>query len=390
MTPRTASLRVAHQADCPHASKTSIDSVRRGRGGCKCQPSYYVMWRDASGATHKTPRVKDRRAAERARTKKQNEIDEGRAGVERVENRSFPDWADEYERILEQRGKVKGSTLRAYADTLRIARDTIGHVNVRAIGVRDLERFHERIAHTSPATQIKHLTQLSGCLAMAVTRGYADNTNALRTFRSELGLRAPKGTPPFTDGELARLLAALRHEEPVYLAIVRLAVETGARIGELIALEWEAVDLSGGKITIRHHYDAVDGLTLPKDRDARDVYLTPRATRVLGAWIRRVGVHEAGLVFAAPRSGGHVNADYLRKIILDAMSTAGIAKLDPQSGRPRKPLHSLRATFTRRMLEQGKHPQFVEAQLGHDSLALTVHTYGRWSDEAMRAEAAKG
>jgi hypothetical protein len=79
----------------------------------------------------------------------------------------------------------------------------------------------------------------------------------------------------------------------------------------------------------------------------------------------------------------------LEDVFQEAMTAASIPQLDAQSGRPRKPLHSLRATFTRRMLERGRHPQWVEAQLGHSSLQLTIGVYGAWTAEAMRAEAGK-
>lgn len=384
MTPRKASLRVAHQGNCPNASKTAIDSLR----GCKCSPSYYTMWRDTSGATRKGARVKDRGVADRALRKKQVEIDEGRAGAERQRNLEFPAWVDEYQRILETRPGIKGETRRSYAKTLTIAVDAIGHVTVREIGNAELRRFHAQIAGTSHGNQIKHLSQLSACLTAAVDEGYADR-NPVGPFRKALRLRAGKGTPPFTDGEAAKLLAELADEDPVYQLVVRAALETGARIGELVALDWRNVNLSAGKVTIEHTYNQVDGLTTPKDRDARDVYLTAAAHQVFADLLNRAGVQTTGLVFPAPRSGDHLNVDYLRKVILSAMKAAGIVKLDERSGRPRKPLHSLRATFTRRMLEQGRHPQWVEAQLGHSDLQLTLFVYGAWSSEAMRAEAAK-
>ena len=217
-------------------------------------------------------------------------------------------------------------------------------------------------------------------------RGYADR-NPVGAFRKRLRLRAAKGTPPFTDAEVAKLLQALAKDAPVYLAIIRASVETGARIGELIALDWRDVNLADGKIRIRHTYDAVDGLTAPKDRDTRDVYLTPAAQGGFADWIEEVGVRDSGRVFSAPRSGEYVNADYLRKIILKAMKDNSVPTMDAQSGRPRKPLHSWRATYARRMLEQGKHPQWVEAQLGHADLALTIGVYGAWTDDAMRSEA---
>jgi len=46
MTPRKASLRVAHQRTCPLAMATTLESAAKG-SGCKCQPSYYVITPDS-------------------------------------------------------------------------------------------------------------------------------------------------------------------------------------------------------------------------------------------------------------------------------------------------------------------------------------------------------
>jgi hypothetical protein len=81
VTARTAGLRVAHQRSCAHANKTSLESVR----GCTCENgkrAYYVLWRDRSGVTRKSPRVRDRREAEKLLRAKQVEIDQGRTGAE--------------------------------------------------------------------------------------------------------------------------------------------------------------------------------------------------------------------------------------------------------------------------------------------------------------------
>ncbi len=88
MTPRKASLRVAHQGNCPNASKTALESVGRG-SGCSCSPSYYTFRRGRDGRPVKGKRVKDRRVAERALTAVQFEIDEGRTGQKRQSDLSF-------------------------------------------------------------------------------------------------------------------------------------------------------------------------------------------------------------------------------------------------------------------------------------------------------------
>jgi hypothetical protein len=153
--------------------------------GLQVQAPYYVMARDTSGATRKSARVQDGRVADKMLREKQVEIDKRHAGYREQRDIAFADWVDEYEAIRAGRSGSKGSTRRAYADTLKVARDAIGYVSVREIGNRELRKFHERVKHTAESTQIKH--------------------QRLR-----------------------------------------------------------------GEIRIRHTYDGVDGLTAPKDRDARE------------------------------------------------------------------------------------------------------------------------
>src|SRR4051812_11136233 len=99
MTPRTASLRVAHQGHCPNATKTALMSVGRG-SGCKCDPSYYTFRRTSSGKTEKGKRVKTREVAEQQLNKLRVEIDQDRADIERPKRSTFDQWADRYEKIL--------------------------------------------------------------------------------------------------------------------------------------------------------------------------------------------------------------------------------------------------------------------------------------------------
>jgi hypothetical protein len=60
--------------------------------------------------------MKDGRVAERALTKVQSEIGEGRVGVVRRKNPPLTEWADEFERITQRRvdaGDLKRRTLEA-------------------------------------------------------------------------------------------------------------------------------------------------------------------------------------------------------------------------------------------------------------------------------------
>jgi integrase len=40
--------------------------------------------------------------------------------------------------------------------------------------------------------------------------------------------------------------------------------------------------------------------------------------------------------------------------------------------------HSLRHSYASLLLQQGESPAYVQRQLGHASIQLTVDTYGKW------------
>ena len=125
-----------------------------------------------------------------------------------------------------------------------------------------------------------------------------------RKFVRDLRLRVPRGVEPYTNGELAKLWAkmeALDRRSPVYMYIAKAAVTTGARLGELIALNWDDLDLTGKRLRIRRHWDPVDGATLPKDNEARTVFLIPAAVAVFERWTALAGIQPGDSpIFPAP------------------------------------------------------------------------------------------
>ncbi len=392
MTPRRANLRVAHQSACPNANQTSLDSVK----GCKCKPgpSYYTFHRGRDGKPVKGPRVRDRQVAERALRKLQVEIDEGRVGQERPKTKTFTEWADEYLGILAKRSK--NSTVVAYRATLNAyATEALGSTPLAAIGNPELRQLEEAIrkAKSSPATLSKHLRHVSAILQAAKDDGLIPE-NPAPLFKKKLRLRVVGGVPPFTDLELARLWTSMETLEvdPVFIAFCKAAVTTGARAGELAAANVGDVDLAAGTFRIEHHYDrATGGLTAPKDGEPRTVHLIAPARTVLEDWLGRDDEPRPDDAPLFPGlTGGRLNTESASKIVLRAMAKAKppIPKLG-ESGRPRKPLHSLRATFDRLCLERGIHPQWVQAELGHSTADLTLATYGEWTEAAKAKEAAR-
>lgn len=394
MSPRKASLRVAHARSCPNVTKTALSSAGRG-SGCSCAPSYYVFSRDRDGRPVKGPRVKDRQTADRALAAAQREIDEGRVGIAKPKNITFAEWADAFDDILDARiasGELHPRTKTSYASTLNRGRDAFGSMYLREIGNPELRRFLEPFSKLKSASRLRYLRELSACLTVAVGDRYLE-VNPVPAFTKATKLKPPKrGKAPFEDGELERLWAELGqvedNEERVYLYACRFSAETGLRLGELIALDWTNVDLLNRRVRVEHQWDDGTGsLIEPKDREPRIVYLTPHARTVLDEWTAIVGVQTDGPVFPAP-VGSRLGRRVLQRRFAEAMASAGIPKEHPDLRLPRT-FHSLRYSTSVLMQRRGYHPRLIEATLGHGSLELTYGVYGGWTPEMLQAEAAR-
>jgi integrase len=392
VSPRKATLRVAHRRICRNANKTALTSLK----GCNCGPSYYVFQRDRDGKPEKSARVKDKRTAYRMLEIAQRELDEGRAGVKRKPKIDFNQWAEEYEEILEtrvKRGDLKPRTRDGYLQTLERARGAFGSTWLAEIGGAELRRFDS--AHDiTPASRLRYLRELSACLQAAVDDDKLD-ANPVPGFTKRLGIKKPKrGRAPLDRPELARLWLDLRKlDEPVYLFVARFSAETGLRLRELIALNWENVSLVDRTVLVSEQYQERYGVQRPKSNRIRTIYMTRQATRTLEQWAK-ISSAQDGPVFPHPKTGGRLSAQVVQDRFAGALENAGIPKLHPTmrdevSGNqlPRT-FHSLRFSCAMLMRYRGYNPVLVQETVGHADAALTHELYGRPSPTLL-AEAAR-
>ena len=393
---RSATLRVAHQRDCASVNRTSLDSLK----GCSCTPSYYTLHRDHHGRPVKGTRVRDRQVADRALRKLLVEIDEGRVGVGSLRRKTstFDEWTAVYLENLERDKGDKLSTIRAYRATFGYARPALGGLDLDEIGLPELREVVRRIRERSgsDANLHKHLRHLRAALTAAVEEGYALSNPLTRKFIQGLRLTVPNRVESYTDVELAKVwptMDALGYE-PVYVAVAKAAVATGARLGELIALDWDDINLSERVLEIRWHYDSVDGKVKPKDGEPRTVYLIEdeneaiNGVAVFERWTAHCGVRPGDSpIFPPPRgASGRLNGQYVSRLVQKACREAGIAE-EGEGGRKRKPFHALRGTYTRICRETGYPDELIQHNLGHSTPVLTQQVYGQWSVDALRTAA---
>jgi len=219
-------------------------------------------------------------------------------------------------------------------------------------------------AGLAPGTVRFVLAVLRSCLGAAVEDGLLLANPASGLARA---IRLPKHPRPVQALDAEQLARFLDTAEtlalqlfPLFLTLAR----AGLRLGEALALDWSAVSLAERRLRIAASYTR--GRIGPtKSGRTRDVDMSQQLVRCLAGLERSVG-----WVFPSPRTGGPYSARYVTAAMHRVCRSAAL----PAHFSPR----NLRHSFASLLLSGGASVAFVQRQLGHASIQLTVDLYGRW------------
>jgi integrase len=368
-----ASVQARHSRSC--ALGDTFRAPEHGEG-CTCRPTLYVFVRQA-GKTHKHKVGRNAKAAERLRTKLQGKEDE--SSYEPIRNIRFREWGEEWRKSLE----CKETTRESYLSTVTWATRAFGDKAVRHLQVSDVAHMNSvmREAGVSDSTRAKHLRVLGACLNSAMAHGYAANNPVKRLPKAEKPQARKKEAAYFTNDELPRLFGALT--DGLDRSVVETALKTGMREGELLALTWGDVELSEAAVQVRRTITK-GHLSETKNRQNRTVHLPPEVVEMLGAWWGECG-KPAYDVLVFPGEDGYLSSTVALNRLKAAMKRAGVPRVGP-TGEART-FHSLRHTFAKLALENGRSITWLSRHLGHKTTSITTDTYGHWEVKAAKAEA---
>ena len=348
--------------------------------GCTCPdgPFYYVVVRVGEHA-HKEAVGRDRQQAEITLHRVAGALEDG--SYRPRPTIGFVEWADRWLGSLER----KPSTVGSYRSTIAHAKEVFGNQRVRRIAPEDIARFNGilRERGCSPSTRAKHLRVLGACLQAAVSYRYADSNPVRELPRAQRPRPERKEAAYFENNELPRLFAHFQNEP--YRTLCLVALKTGMRQGELLALRWSDVDLEQAVIRVRSSYTG-GSLGTPKNRERRDVDLISDVIKLLSGL--RDGGPNDDLVFPSENGHGFLSPTVvLRRHLYPAMAAAQIRRVGPTQ--EKRTFHSFRHTFAKRALESGAQITWLSRHLGHSSLKVTTDIYGHWERAERKLQAAK-
>lgn len=297
-----------------------------------------------------------------------------------------------------------------------------------SVSPKTIERYREIVQrHLIPALGMIPLAKLQpvhiqAYYATALTDGRLDRKGGLSpktvlhhdrvlalALKRARGLRLMAGNPmegvkrpkepereievpePWEMSELLKVAKPTRLYVPIFLALA-----TGLRRGELLALHWKNVDLGRGSLTVTQALEQTrKGLRFkePKTkRSRRTIALSPAVVEILQehkvAQLEErmklgLGKNESGLVFTN-LDGTVVNPLSLTQQFANLVKRAGITKVT---------FHGLRHAHFTNLLSEGVHPKVASERAGHASVAITMDLYshvipGLQEEAALRIDAA--
>jgi integrase len=178
-----------------------------------------------------------------------------------------------------------------------------------------------------------------------------------------------------------------------YYALFYLALFTGMRRSELLALRWSDIDLLLGQISVNHTLHRLDNKEIiirqPKTaKGKRTIALSPSTIAVLREHRtqqeelkKSLGVTLAEDDFVFCQMDG-------TPLFPDSITQAW-RRLAHRTGLKGIRLHDARHTHASLMLKQGIHPKIVQERLGHASIQITLDTYSHVAPGLQEAAAAR-
>ena len=285
-------------------------------------------------------------------------------------------------------GNLKPSTFNLWQYNLqRYVLPKFGSVPLNEISRAALKDFFSQVARQGlrRGTLLNILAPFRRILQEAVEEGRLTANPAAGLGRAVL----PRNERPFegkvySPAQVQHLLHVCQAKWPDRYPLLLCLVQTGLRLGEVLALEWTDIEWKTGTLTIRGTLFQGQKV-LPKNGRFHHLTMTPplRAC-VESIYLQRQVERTEGPAFPSwvfcSQEGTCIDGHNLRgrwwKPLLQAAQLPAIR------------LHDLRGSVVSLLLNEGLTPWEVQSYIGHRSLVMTCNTYGHRYPGSSRVEEA--
>ena len=280
---------------------------------------------------------------------------------------TLAEWSETW--YADYQSQVAASTYSGYRYTLNLIKVRLGNKAVCDILPMDINRFQDKLAKDGYS-----LSQIRKCRTMLIQIFDAADENGLvlrNPARKAKLLKDKDGTlstprrvkGAFTDDEIDLLNSGL--PDDLLGHSIRLMLDTGLRVQELIALTPSDIAEDGSTISVNHAVKTVDGkptLGPPKSKTSKRVIPVPGHARHSAVYLREHGGKH--LIWSLPGKNPVYSVGSFRRRYYYAIGQVeGVRKLSP---------HCCRHTYVTRLQAKGVPIELIAQLAGHSSVDVTI------------------
>lgn len=238
-------------------------------------------------------------------------------------------------------------------------------LRVADVGVIEKYIAKKLLEGMSKATINKTITTLGTVMRYAVRRGFVDTNPVSYVQKLKRGPEELIEDKRYLTPEEIRIFLSKAEEKHYPLLLT--AILTGMREGELLGLMWTDIDWNAKQICVRRTLQA-GRFYEPKTRTSkRRIDMAPELVSVLKKWKLKCPNGEHDLVFPAINGKPMDAVNMLRVYFYPTLRKSGLPKIR---------FHDLRHTYASLLIMQGEHPKYIQSQMGHSSINVTMDCYG--------------
>ncbi|MCM1166046.1 MAG: site-specific integrase [Lachnospiraceae bacterium] len=265
----------------------------------------------------------------------------------------------------------------------------LGHLKLKDINPSHVQKFVNQLASMpketrsgspnkdgetiSPSTVRRYLTVLQSVFKQAMKLGLIADSPAKMERLTLPKAQAPK-IEIFTKQEAAQMLDALEDEDLQFQTLIQLAIFTGARRGELVALKFSDIDFEQRKITIERAAYKIKGEPLatkaPKDNETRTVTINESCVELL-KMLKAEKIKNTQRLGSQWIGGNWVFTQWNGEMMNPMTPTKQFSKFLNRNGLKHRKFHSLRHTSATLLLYAGVNIKQVQGRLGHGDIETT-------------------
>lgn len=317
----------------------------------------------------------------------------------------------------EMKRGIKDNTFQNYCYMYdQFVRENLGRLRIQTLRKSDIKRFYNTLIderNLKIATVDNVHTVLHQVITVAVDDGYIRSNvadNVLKELKQTRNLETER-RKALTEKEQELFLSFLSSEKNPYrhwYPIFAVMIGTGMRVGEVTGLRWCDIDFHGGIIEVNHtlvYYNHAENgcyFNIHTPKTKAGIRKIPMLDSVKDAFLQEKKYQESNGIKCAVTIDGYTDFIFInrfggvqhqgtlnkaiRRIIRDCNEAQFNKNNSPQVILPKFSCHSLRHTFTTRLVEEGVNIKVVQDVLGHKDVKTTLDIYTDVTQELKQRE----